>query len=483
MTGVEFSNSTLAKEQLYSTASYQEKNLSGIAFGRRQQTVVNNRTHLDASGWDFREQNLIGARFSHVILTDANFDGALVTAVDFGRDQNLFGLTEDQLASTSSYLTKDLRGIVLGGNISGWNLRGQNLTNSLLGGVMANADLSYATLINSVLGISSSINLTGANLKGAALLGFPDAAIFDSTTVYNQWTTFPFGFDPTANELSLSPSPRGDFTVDDLLDQNDVDLVADFLQFAEDLESQPLWFHALTDHRFDLNNDTLIDQEDIRVWAHDIKHTWLGDADLDGEFNSGDLVQALTTGKYESAAKDHVFGRLIDPAGWSEGDWNADNEFTSADLVVALADGGYEQGPRPVAVPEPAACLLFLSGLLIYSWRRVRRMLPVCIVLGSWLCGTQTTRADIYRWDTGEVIPGTEGFVLGPETELSSWKADAQNLRYGDFSGSVWESRDLSDSEFSGSWLDGASLYQREPHQRQLRSFLAHPRIILWPNW
>ena len=40
---------------------------------------------------------------------------------------------------------------------------------------------------------------------------------------------------------------------------------------------------------FDLNSDSYIDLEDHRIWVKDIKHTWYGDADLDGEFNSSDL--------------------------------------------------------------------------------------------------------------------------------------------------------------------------------------------------
>ena len=30
------------------------------------------------------------------------------------------------------------------------------------------------------------------------------------------------------------------------------------------------------------------------------------------------------------------------------------------------------------------------------------------------------TQADIYRWDTGEVIPGTEGIEPGPRVQLES---------------------------------------------------------------
>src|SRR5690348_7224628 len=59
-------------------------------------------------------------------------------------------------------------------------------------------------------------------------------------------------------------------------------------------------------------------------------------------------------------------------------------------------------------------------------------------------------RADIYRWDNDQLIPGTEGIEPGPGIDLSGWNTDSHNLRYGDFS------VDLSNSNFSNSWLDNA---------------------------
>ena len=95
--------------------------------------------------------------------------------------------------------------------------------------------------------------------------------------------------------------------------------------------------------------------------------TYLGDANLDGEFNSGDLVAVFKAGKYEQDVA----------AGWSEGDWDADGQFGTGDLVAAFKDGGYEQGPKPVAaVPEPTATLILLAALVaIESLSRTRRRL------------------------------------------------------------------------------------------------------------
>ena len=89
-----------------------------------------------------------------------------------------------------------------------------------------------------------------------------------------------------------------------------------------------------------------------------------GDANIDGVFNSTDLIDVLANGEYEDT--------VVSNSTWSEGDWNNDHEFDSGDLVSALATGGYEQGPRPAvaAVPEPSNCGLMLLGAMAVLRRR-----------------------------------------------------------------------------------------------------------------
>ena len=125
-------------------------------------------------------------------------------------------------------------------------------------------------------------------------------------------------------------------------------------------------------------------------------HTWYGDANLDGEFNSTDFVEVFIAGKYETEQMagwadgdwqgDMRFnsGDLVDVfqagkyeteelARWSEGDWSGDERFGSGDLIVAFQDGGYELGMRPAvaAVPEPSGLILLTLGLI--GMRCVRR--------------------------------------------------------------------------------------------------------------
>ncbi|MDG2380097.1 MAG: hypothetical protein P8N76_00345 [Pirellulaceae bacterium] len=112
---------------------------------------------------------------------------------------------------------------------------------------------------------------------------------------------------------------------------------------------------------FDLNDDQLVNQADRVSWVKDWKETYFGDADLNGEFDTSDLVTVFGAGKYEDLIPQN--------ASWTDGDWDGDWDFTSGDLVAAFRDGGYEQGPLTGVngVPEPrslslvAVCLVLMT--------------------------------------------------------------------------------------------------------------------------
>ena len=105
-----------------------------------------------------------------------------------------------------------------------------------------------------------------------------------------------------------------------------------------------------------------MDGEDLRIWVKDLKATWFGDANLDLEFNSSDMVQVFAAGKYE---------RPGESATWEQGDWDGNLSFDSSDMVTAFADGGYEKGLRTEAVPEPGGWLLLILGVAsLLSLRR-----------------------------------------------------------------------------------------------------------------
>jgi hypothetical protein len=143
-------------------------------------------------------------------------------------------------------------------------------------------------------------------------------------------------------------SMPGDFDSNSLLDAADINaLTMEILSGGNSLI-------------YDLNGDGRVDAADRQVWVVDLKKTWIGDANLDGEFNSADFVEVFVRGEYE----DGVAGNST----WEDGDWNGNGDFDSGDFVAAFSDGGYENGPRAAvsAVPEPSSGLLAVicSGLV-----------------------------------------------------------------------------------------------------------------------
>jgi hypothetical protein len=119
-----------------------------------------------------------------------------------------------------------------------------------------------------------------------------------------------------------SASTPGDFNSDGLVDR-------------DDLQQMCFALHGDQNGRaFDLTGDGELNDDDLDIMVHDILKTVYGDANLDGRFNSSDLVLIFQAGGYE----DDIAGN----ATWSTGDWNCDGEFNSSDLVQSFADGGYE---------------------------------------------------------------------------------------------------------------------------------------------
>lgn len=126
----------------------------------------------------------------------------------------------------------------------------------------------------------------------------------------------------------------GDFDQDGNLDADDLDLLSAGVRQGE--------------LRFDLNNDGFANEEDRSLMISAILHSKVGDSNLDGQFDSRDIVQVFTAGKFEDA--------LPNNAGWADGDWNGDGDFTSSDIVFAFQAGTYSAA-RPL-----------LSVLDIASW-------------------------------------------------------------------------------------------------------------------
>ena len=81
----------------------------------------------------------------------------------------------------------------------------------------------------------------------------------------------------------------------------------------------------------------------------------------------------------------------------------------------------------------------------------------VVFYLGVLLLGTPfPAHADVYRWDTFVVIPGTEGIEPGPGVQLDHRELQYANLLEMDLSGANFEASNLSVAHLIGSTLTNA---------------------------
>lgn len=154
---------------------------------------------------------------------------------------------------------------------------------------------------------------------------------------------------------SWTNGPAGDLDGNGVLDANDIDLLTEAVLTGE------------TNPRFDLDANGVVAAGDRRYWVDELKRTYFGDANLDGRFDTGDLVLVFQQGQYE----DSVVGN----SRWSDGDWDGDREFSSADFIIAFQGGGFEQGSRTsvaLTVPEPTCVALALPAcFLVHGLRRM----------------------------------------------------------------------------------------------------------------
>lgn len=79
-------------------------------------------------------------------------------------------------------------------------------------------------------------------------------------------------------ELIPSSNNSGDFNFDSVVGIADVDLLNDAVASGE------------YDPLFDIDEDGLLNVDDIVQWANFKANTWIGDANMDGEFDSSDFV-------------------------------------------------------------------------------------------------------------------------------------------------------------------------------------------------
>ena len=142
------------KEQLYSTASYKNSDLSGIWLSGSNLT-----------GWDFTGQNLSNAYLSSTNVSKAIFTNADITGANL---YSAKGFTKAQMISTASWQNKDLTGVSLQkANLKDWDFTGQNIAGANLSEVKNfTKEQFYSTKSY------ESGNLTGAKLYSNNLTGW-----------------------------------------------------------------------------------------------------------------------------------------------------------------------------------------------------------------------------------------------------------------------------------------------------------------------
>ena len=111
----------------------------------------------------------------------------------------------------------------------------------------------------------------------------------------------------------------GDFHADGQLDGLDIAALAAAIQASDPV--------------CDLDGDGQSTSGDLVILVQDLMGSTIGDVNLDGRFDSTDLVIVFTAGEFE----DQLEGNST----WATGDLNGDGEFNSSDLVFAFQIGGY----------------------------------------------------------------------------------------------------------------------------------------------
>jgi hypothetical protein len=119
--------------------------------------------------------------------------------------------------------------------------------------------------------------------------------------------------------LTVDLTP-GDYAPDRQLDDRDIDALGAALR-----DDDPL---------ADLNDDGRSTTDDILTLVRELLGTTIGDVNLDGRFDSSDLVEMFAAGEFEDM--------LAGNSTWASGDLNGDGEFDSSDLIFAFQIGGYQ---------------------------------------------------------------------------------------------------------------------------------------------
>jgi hypothetical protein len=147
----------------------------------------------------------------------------------------------------------------------------------------------------------------------------------------------------------------GDFNYNGELDSHDLNILTQNVAVA------PTDGRTLSDDflRLDMDGDETVDVNDVDHWVTDLKSTFIGDTNLDGEVEFDDFLAVSAN-----------FGQA---GGWAEGDFNVDEQVNFADFLALSANFGAAANASASSVPEPTAASIALWGLLGLIGFRMRR--------------------------------------------------------------------------------------------------------------
>ena len=177
--------------------------------------------------------------------------------------------------------------------------------------------------------IEPQLQLTDSHLSQGA---------FGVTAGVNFQSQGPWQTSATFDDITFTSagSSSGDFDANGILDAADVDSLAESIRGTRDAQ-------------FDLNSDSIVNNDDLRIWVEDLKGTHLGDANLDGVVSFLDFLT--------------VSSNSGEPGAWSDGDFDASGDVQFSDFVILSNNFGNSSG-NVAPVPEPSAILLLMPALL-----------------------------------------------------------------------------------------------------------------------
>lgn len=145
----------------------------------------------------------------------------------------------------------------------------------------------------------------------------------------------------------------GDVNLDGFVDDQDIDLVLENIQFGP------------TDITYDLNDDLLVDDADADMLIYDILNTVPGDTNLDGTVDLADYDDL--SGNYTGTLPPGTGGK-----GWAQGDFKGDRDVSFEDFVTLALHFGFvaETITEPIPEPGTAACIAAPGIVLVLARRR-----------------------------------------------------------------------------------------------------------------